>query len=254
MKPTFLNQDRPLFTVMIQRFTPDEAFDTIKKAIPEGADAFGIQFECFGKEYRNKETYKKLFSATEGRPVYVTNYRHNNNEGKTDEELAEGLVELAECGATLIDIMGDMFCRHPQELTDDPEAIKKQMELIDRLHAKGAEVLMSSHVLKYTEPERVLEIAKAQEARGADICKIVTYANDDIEQGENLKMIAMLKKELKIPFLYLCGGNCRVLRRIGPMLGCTMWLCVQEHHELSTKTQPVLKNVRAVWENFRDYE
>ena len=33
------------------------------------------------------------------------------------------------------------------------------MELIDKLHEKGAEVLMSSHIFKFTPAERILEIA-----------------------------------------------------------------------------------------------
>jgi 3-dehydroquinate dehydratase len=81
--------------------------------------------------------------------------------------------------------MGDMFCPHPEELTDAPDAIKKQTELIDLLHSKGAEVLMSSHVLKFTPAERVLEIALEQKRRGADIIKIVTGADSMEQQLEN---------------------------------------------------------------------
>ncbi len=237
---------------MLQQRTPEEMIDAIKKSIALGADAFGIQFESLSAEYRNPETYKKLFSSTEGRPIYVTNYRHNTNEGKSDDQLADELVELIECGATLADIMGDMFCPHPEEMTDDAKAIEKQKALVERIHKAGGEVLMSSHVLKYIPSERVIEIAKAQQERGADIVKIVTGADDDIQQGENLKIAAMLKQELEVPYLYLAGGNCKVLRRVGPMLGVCMWLCVYEHHEHSTKAQPTLKKAKAIWDNFND--
>ena len=254
MKPTFKNHEKPLFTVMIQKRTPGEILDTMKAAIPCGADAFGIQFEQMRPEYRNESVYKEIFSNTGGLPTYITNYRSdrfdNANKGKSDEQLAKELVEIARCGGTLMDVMGDMFCKHPEELTDNAEAVKKQMALIDEIHSVGGEVLMSSHVLKYTSAERVLEIALAQQERGADVVKIVTHANDDIEQGENLKIVGMLKKELKVPFLYLCGGNCQVLRRIGPMLGCGMWLCVYERDELCTRSQPLLHQVKAIWDNF----
>ena len=40
----------------------------------------------------------------------------------TDDEIADGLVTLGELGATLCDVIGDLFCRHPQELTDDAAA------------------------------------------------------------------------------------------------------------------------------------
>ena len=42
-------------------------------------------------------------------------------------------------------------------------------------------------------------------------------------------------------------------RMIGPMLGCAMDLTVQQHDPLSTKSQPVLRSVRAVLDNF-DYK
>lgn len=237
---------------MIQKRTPADIFDMIEKSRNGGADALGIQFCILDAQYRNADVYKSIFEKAGELPTYVTNYRHCTNEGKSDETLAEELLELIHCGGTMADVMGDMFCRHPEELTDDPEAVKKQIELIDKIHAAGGEVLMSSHVLKYTPAERVIEIALAQQERGADFVKIVTSADDDIQQCENLKMIPMLKKELKVPFLYLCGGNCKILRRMGPILGCGMWLCVYEHHELSTKSQPILANVKAIYENYNE--
>ena len=82
-------------------------------------------------------------------------------------------MELADCGATLCDVMGDYFDPCEGELTMNEEAVKKQMALIDALHARGAEVLMSSHVLKFTPAERVLEIAREHERRGdaEDACR-----------------------------------------------------------------------------------
>ena len=252
MKPTFLNREQPLLTVMIQTETPENAIRTIHRAIPEGADAFGLQTCKLLHEYRNEKTYRRIFEGMEDRPSYVTNYRSRANAGADDDTIAGGLILAARAGGTLIDVMGDLYARHPEELTDDARAIDRQKKLIDTLHGYGAEVLMSSHVLKYTPAERVLEIAQAQAERGADIIKIVTGAEDDMQQAENLKIVAMLKKELKKPFLYLSGGKCEVLRRVGPMLGCCMWLCVYEHDEMSTKSQPLLRKVKAIRDNFSD--
>jgi hypothetical protein len=58
----------------------------------------------------------------------------------------------------------------------------------------------------------------------------------------------MLKKELKIPFLFLCGGECRILRRIGAKIGSCMTLCVYEHDALATPAQPLLKDVKIIKE------
>jgi 3-dehydroquinate dehydratase len=182
----------------------------------------------------------------QGRPSYVTNYRGANNTGKTDDELAEGMLTLAKSGATLIDVMGDLFSRHPEELTDNEEAIKKQMALIDEIHAIGGEVLMSSHILKYTPAERVLEVALEQKRRGADIIKIVTAADTMEQQIENLRITNLLKEELGAPFLFLSGGVSTIHRRLGMKLGCCMSLCVYEHDALSTASQPLLSTMKTI--------
>lgn len=246
MSKTFLNCRKPILTVMLQCKTPETAIGRIRNANCLGADAYGLQVESLKPEYHDPDTYKRIFAEGKGRPFYVTNYRSVNNSGKSDEELAEGLVMLAKSGAALCDVMGDLFCKHPQELTDDADAIKKQMQLIDKLHAKGAQVLMSSHVLKYTPAEQVLEMALEQKRRGADIIKIVTAAETMEQQIENLRITDLLKRELGAPFLFLSGGECRIHRRLGIMLGCCMALCVYEHDALSTPVQPLLHVMKTI--------
>ena len=249
MKQSFFENDKALLTVMVQADNPDRIKELIDKSVPEGAEAFGMQFEQLKSEYRTKEVYKDLFAYAKDKPVYVTNYRHTSNEGKTDDMLAAELVELAGCGADLCDVMGDYFDRQPDEVAVDKTAIEKQKELIRKIHDKGAKVLMSSHVLKYIPAEKVLEIALEHQKRGADICKIVTGADTMEQQLENLKIINMLKENLKIPFLFLCGGECRILRRIGGELGCCMYLCVHEYDALATAAHPLLKQSKTIRDN-----
>ena len=248
VKKTFLEYDKAILTVMVQADNIERIKELIDKSLPEGAEAFGMQFERLDCEYRNKDVYKELFSYTD-QPVYVTNYRIGKNEGKTDDVLADELLELADCGATLCDIMGDLFDKQPDEVALDDRAIERQIKLIEDLHKKGAEVLISSHIYTYTPAERVLEIALEHQRRGADISKIVTGADTMEQQLENLKIVNLLKENLKIPFLFLAGGECHILRRIGGELGCCMYLCVQEYDEIATSTQPLLKNVKAIRDN-----
>ena len=242
----FLNHEKPLLTVMLQCATPEVAIGRIRNANCLGADAYGLQVESLMPEYQNSEVYQRIFAETKGRPVYVTNYRTANNRGKTDEELAEGLLTLAGSGATLCDVMGDLFCKHPQELTEDPAAIAKQRKLIDAIHGLGGQVLMSSHLYQFAPAERVLEIAFAQKARGADIVKIVTAADRMEQQIENLRITNLLKEELDAPFLFLSGGVCSIHRRLGINLGCCMALCVYEHDARSTAAQPLLSTMKTI--------
>lgn len=250
-KPTFLHQNRPLNTCMIQTDRADIARNLSRDAAFDGCDAYGFQMECFDKNSRTEDVIRGIFSFMDGKPIYVTNYRYQQNAGMTDDELSEGLFFLRRCGATLLDVMGDYYCPTPGELTMDPDAIAKQKDLIARIHDAGGEVLMSSHILKFTPAEEVLRIAKEHETRGADIAKIVTAANTEEEELENLRITTLLRRELNIPFLFLSGGShCQLHRTIGPMLGCCMWLTVHEQTNTATKSQPSTRAIRAIADNF----
>lgn len=246
MKQSFFNREKSLLTVMVQADNPERIKELMDKSVPEGAEAFGIQFEQMESRYRNKENYKDLFNHANDRPTYVTNYRYSKNEGKSDEQLAEELLELADCGADLCDMMGDYFDPQQGEMTYNENAEKKQMALIKELHAKGAKVLMSSHIFKFIPANEVLKIVLEHQRRGADISKIVVGAENREEELENLKIINMLKEKLDIPFLFLSSGECRILRRIGGELGCCMYLCVYEYDSFATPQQPLLKNIKLI--------
>lgn len=246
MKKSFLNQEKPILTAMLQYSNIDLTIGAIRNGLANGAEAFGLQVEALEEQYKTPNNFKRLFNEMGDKPCYVTNYRFGSNAEKSDETLAKEMLLLAENGANLCDVMGDMFCKHPEELTDNSSAIDKQMKYIDSLHEKGAKVLMSSHVLKFTSAERVLEIAFEQKRRGADVVKIVTGAETMEEQIENLRITTLLKKELGIPFLFLSGGECSIHRRLGMKLGCSMCLCVYEHYSGSTPTQPLLKIAKKV--------
>ena len=242
-KKSFLGHQKPTICSMVQADNPTRVAYLMEKSLALGAEAYGMQFCKLKTEYKNEETYKSLFSMAGNKPTYVTNYRHSSNDGKNDDELARELVLIARCGATLVDVMGDYFDKTEGELTCNPEAVKKQTELIDELHSVGAEVLMSSHVLKFTPAERVLEIALEHERRGADISKIVVGATDASQEIENMRIINLLKENLKIPFLFLSGGKCRIMRRIGGALGCCMYLAVAEYDEFATLNQPLISDI-----------
>ena len=112
---------------------------------------------------------------------------------------------------------------------------------------------MSSHLYRYASAEEVLKIANEHQRRGADISKIVTAANNEDEEAENIRITSLLKKEFEIPFLFLSTGtHCKIHRLVSPLTGSCMSLCVWQYDELATKLQPPLKFVRYVTDNM-DY-
>lgn len=247
MKYTFTEYEKPLLTVMIkQTQNPANAIAEIKRANYCGAEAFGIQMEGLPREFHTPENIKKIFSAMGDKPIYVTNYKLVNNAEMSYEEISEELLSYLDYGATLIDVMGDMFDKAEDELTMNEEAITKQIELVECIHKKGGQVIMSSHVNKFMTEERVLKIANEHKRRGVDISKIVAYADTMEEQMENLKITAVLKEKLGIPFLFLSGGESLIHRRIGILLGCCMSLCVCELSEGSDNPQPLIYEQRKI--------
>lgn len=246
MKYDFLNYEKATLTVMVQADNPTRIKELMDKSVPQGAEAFGIQLEQLESIYRTREVYKDIFAYAKDKPLYVTNYRTQKNVGKTDEQLAEELLEAADCGADLCDMMGDYFDPQPGEMTYDKTAVAKQKDLMKRLHEKGASVLMSSHILKFTPADKVLKIALEHQSRGADISKIVVGAENREQEIENLRIINLLKEKLEIPFLFLSSGECRILRRIGGEIGSCMYLCVYEHDSFATPAQPLLSDVKLI--------
>ena len=244
MKKSFLNYTTPYITEMIQAPTVEKAYEKINEALSAGATAIGLQLAFLDKKDRTKETLTKIFDACGNAPIYLTNYRSEKNAGSSDDELTSELLACVDYGATLIDIMGDTFDPAPEELTTNEEAIAKQIKLIEEIHKRGGEVLMSSHIKQYRSPERVLEVALEQQRRGVDVVKIVTGADTEEEERTNLEICAMLKRELKVPFLFLSGGShSRLHRTIGPALGVCMWLCFNKYDETTYAGPPLLSEV-----------
>lgn len=247
MKPTFLTYQKPLLCAMIQATTPEDAICQITNASYDGADAFGIQLEYLGKEYRTVEKLKFIFKACGNKPIYITSYRGLNSAGFTDEQCVELLLLGLEAGATLCDIIGDLYCKNEFELTFDEEAVKKQKALAAKIHEMGGEVLFSSHQKKFIDEEKVMEIAFAQKERGADVVKIVNHSVDREMLLKNFEICNRLNNELGCEFLYLANGDdCKLLRQIGPALGCCMYLCIQHYLPVSHKVQPKLSAAKAI--------
>ncbi len=239
--------NRPILTVMLQARTPERLFALIEQGILGGAEGFGLQLEQLEPKYHTPEVFREIFARIGDLPCYVTNYRWNLNEGKSDREVADELLSVADFGGTLFDVMGDTFCPSPDQITYDEAAIDAQKELIDALHAKGKRVLVSSHTYRYMPYDEVYPIVRAQKERGADVAKIVTAANSAEEESVAFEISARLKRELGIEFLFLCGGtHCALHRKLAPCYAGGMLLCVVAHDEFSTPAQPLLAYAKQI--------
>ena len=224
-----------------------ECICTVRNAIFDGADGFLFHLERMNPEIQNAASLKRIFDYTENRPVLTVNYRTGSRD---DQELAALQLEAADAGAGCIDVMGDMFGRCEGELTRDSDAVKRQTEYIARIHDKGAQVMMSSHILKYIEDDRLMEYAFEFVRRGADIVKLVTGAKDEDELMKGLNQTRMLRDNLNVPFLHIIGGQYgKIHRALAPTLGSCMVLCVQRYTPSGNRDKPLLKATRTLYES-----
>jgi len=248
----FEKNDRPLICTTVKGEDAEGVIRRMDEMRELGTDAFLLRLEYLLPDNRTEETFRRIISAAQGYPTYVTDYRRYDKYADEDDECkAKALLAAARAGADLLDIPGNMFTNEEFELTSDAEAVAKQRRLIDEIHALGKKVLMSSHMDEFMTQQEVLDIARAQQDRGADVLKIVTKSNTAKELTDNLEITRVLAERMSAPILFLSSGDmCRLHRVAGPYLGCCMWLAT---FEAGRKDQPLLSDLKPMLERFENF-
>lgn len=225
MRPSFLQLRQPYLAAIIIEPTPDLTINSILTCEHDGAEAFVVDLAGWDRAKLTLGEMTRVFHCT-GRPMMPLFYRSRNLAADQidDDARAELMILAVEAGAAACDIMGDMYNPSPRERTLDKAAIEKQKRLIERIHAMGAEVLMSSHATNDApSAEETLEHLSDFVARGVDIPKIVLRAETKAELLEAFRTTVLLKQELKVPFVHLCSGRYgRLQRYVAPSLGATL--------------------------------
>jgi len=249
---SFLNrQKRPLFVALMEKNTRDEYIAEAIHASLDGADGIAIGMGSLKPEFRTREELEKIISCVD-LPFYVYFYRRDSwipGNVEDDDARQEILLLAADAGAAMIDVMGDLYDASSMEITRKPEAVDRQKRLIEQIHAKGAEVVISSHMPVFRTPEETLEHLQCLAARGADIVKIVTSINTPEELGEALRTTLLLKKEMKIPFIHLCNGTYAKFHRfLCPTLGTSMSFVSTSYPASPGVSQPMIGALKSVTE------
>ena len=261
--------EAPAIAGVVREKTVKSAIAEIKNCTYDGADMIDLHISCL--ENTDEETLKAIISASK-LPVLALNYNNKSDwsdAGFSEEERIESFLRAVDAGAAGVDMQGysfdlpskDGFCGedkysftkgNPKEIVTDEKIISKQCEFIEKVHSKGAEVLLSCHPGIPMNCNQVVELALFLEKRSPDIIKIVTAATNEDELVESFKTMVALKKELKTPVSYHANGNAGSLSRIiNPILGGQIIFCVDRYSESSTMEQLDLKTVKAVIDNMK---
>lgn len=249
LKRSFVNRQEPAVALLYKPSSTALAIAVARSAEMEGADGIALELGSMPEEERTYDNFLRIINSVH-LPFMFIAYRNDEFCGGDDEARQKYLLTAADAGADVIDVMGDLYAPATYELTTDPQAVAKQMKLIDEIHGKGAHVLMSSHATNvFVPPEEVLSIMQAQSSRGADILKVVTKVDTEEEFLESMRTLCLLHREIKKPFIYLAGGKYgRMIRYIGPKFGVAVTFGVHEYDE-SPYYQPTITSFKRVFEN-----
>ncbi len=249
MRYSFLNRQHPVITGIMAGQTPQELTAKSKNAEFDGAHAIAVDLSDLKPEFRNRESLKSVIDSV-NLPYMFVFYRNDRWEDSDDDKRQELLLTAAGAGALMIDVMGDLYDPSPMEITYNHKAIDRQMQLIDKIRAQGADVVISSHMACARTAEQVLEHMRVLESRGPDIVKIVTCVNTQEELAEAFRTTMLLNRELKTPFIHLCNGQfSRPHRFLGPALGVSVLFAVHCYEERYGLGQPTIRAMKAVLDN-----
>ena len=259
----------PAVAGCVREMTTRAAIAEIKNCYYDGADMIDLHITCL--EDMGIDNLKKVISSTK-LPVLALNYNQRYDRtklGMTEEERVESLLRAVEAGAAGIDLQGYTYHapsesgfygenkysfteNSPKEVVTDPAIIEKQCALIEKVHAMGAEVLLSCHPGVVMNTEQVVDLVRFLKERNPDIIKIVTKAVTPADCDEAIRTMTVLKREFDFPISYHANGKAGVPSRlINPLLGGQIAFCIDRYNEGSTMEQLDLRTVRAAVDNAR---
>lgn len=261
--------EAPALAGVIREKSVRGAVAEIKNCMYDGADMIDLHMSCLEKS--DVETLRKIIQSTR-LPVLALNYNNTyewESAGLSEEERIDSFLRAVEAGAAGVDIQGytyDLPSKsgfvgedrysftkgNPKEIVTDETIISKQCELFEKVHAMGAEVLLSCHPGIPMSCEQVVELALYLEKRNPDLIKIVTRADDQNDLLESIKTMMALKKEIRTPISYHANGKAGSLSRIlNPVLGGQIAFCVDHYNEGSTMEQIDLRVAKNIAENMK---
>ena len=269
MRMSLKNAPTPVLAGVVREAKTRSVIAAIKNAQYAGAGCIDLHLSCL--EDKSFKNIKDIIGCS---PIPVLALHYSFDEcGKLyrieEEERIECLLTAVEAGAAAIDIQGytfhieskDGFCgedkysftkNNPKEIVTDSETIKRQCELIDKVHDMGAEVLLSNHPGVYMDSNQLTELALFLEERKPDIIKLVTPCETDEQLAECFKAMLSLKNNVKTPVSYHCSGKHGMISRaINPCLGGFMAFCSPGFLETAAWEQPDLKTMRTIVDNMR---
>lgn len=277
MRKSFAKQEAPLLIGVVREEKVRTAIAAIRNCEYHGATGIDLHLSTLKPEAQTVEAMKQIIDACR-LPMLALNYsNHYDGTGYEDDEESrvELLMRSVEAGVACVDFQGYTFDRpsksgfrqefahlgysfiknNPKEIVVDPDVIDRQMELFDRVHHAGAEVLLSTHPGVNMNCEQVVELAHFLAKRKPDVIKIVAPVNNDEELAECIRTMLVLKKEFEGSPIRVHYHGCNkagsITRLLNPLLGGYLIFCNDVYTESSNFDQLDLQTAKSVMDGLK---
>ncbi len=266
-RASFAHGKAPMIVGVIKEKTVQNAILKIREGEVSGARGFDLHIPYLERDQQDTDSLRKIIASTD-RPILSLHYDTANY---TDEERMETLLRAVEAGTAAVDMQGYTFDRaskdafvddayipeelaflrdkRPREVTLKPEALAKQKEFIDKVHAMGAEVLGSVHFGTILSREEMAAIARFVRAKGADVVKMVGVGTDKYQVPAAIDATIYLNEVLDFPFSYHLNGREGIpTRKLCPLFGSYVVFCNVDYSGAADQEQ---LHVRSIVDTYR---
>jgi 3-dehydroquinate dehydratase len=178
-----------------------------------------------------------------------------------DEKRIERQLRLLE-PAVCIDMEFDTFAADEAEVlpglplgatecAQSDYSKERQREIIEAIHSKGLEVVLSSHTSAALAEFQIVALAQTMRMRGADIIKIINTHAEAGYCAEIFKATLTLRSILSCPFvLSSMGPGSTILRWMACHFGCTYTFCRVPNLKYFYQGHPKLTELRRLFVDF----
>ena len=210
--------------------TVEEAFRLIEQAEAQHADLIEVRLDSLKNHVRIAEIPR--CSKT---PLIATNksIEHHGKFSGSEDERQKILVDAARNGFEYVDV--DLFTPNMREL-------------IDNLREAGAKPIVSFHDFDMTLELSQLNIVLEEEiALGAEVCKIVTTANQVEDNLTTLNFVSKASKKAKI-VCFAMGELGKPSRLLSPVFGAFFTFASLDEKRKTAKGQLTIQEMRQAYE------
>jgi 3-dehydroquinate dehydratase len=267
----FTQIKQPFICTILSDSNPTDLIRSIRLSDYDGTDAYQMNLMMIEKKYLNEKDMKAVFKATV-KPILVCHYRWNYEKHLDidEEKRIQLLIDAVRWGASGIDLEADAFDpspgplewteesrkyslnrqSKPRDWTMKAEAVRKQKEVIEKIHKLNGEVLLSAHTRVHLSLDQVISMGKKMESRGADFIKLVSVDLHFEDLLDTMRATLELKKTVKVPYIMMShGDHSKIGRVVCPMLGSMLAFCTQPVSPGGFPLQPPIRAMKAAFEN-----